>query len=150
MNLCCFGNEKNLCCFGNARLKSLLTSVLCTEFFCEWAAIAIAPLLIPGLLGKLARERKLTGHTSKSMLVPRGHLRGRATIEVSVWCQLPGQTAHSSAKLMGQTTGGWCQLLGQTASAVPSWKVNIYEKGFLTSSLLGGSSLVGICEVEPR
>ena len=63
------------------RLKSLLTSVLCTEFFCEWAAIAIAPLLIPGLLEKLARERKLTGHTSKYMLVPRGHLRGRAKIE---------------------------------------------------------------------
>ena len=82
LNLYCFGNEKNLCCFGNARLKSLFTSVICTEFFCEWAAIAIAPLLIPGLLGKLARERKLTCHTSKYMLVPRGHLRGRAKIEV--------------------------------------------------------------------
>ena len=65
LNLYCFGNEKNLCCFGNARLKSLFTSVICTEFFCEWAAIAIAPLLIPGLLEKLARERKLTGHTSR-------------------------------------------------------------------------------------
>ena len=82
LNLYCFGNEKNLCCFGNARLKSLFTSVICTEFFCEWAAIAIAPLLIPGLLGKLARERKRTGHTSEDMLVPRGHLRGRAKIEV--------------------------------------------------------------------